>query len=160
MKQDRFLLGILIGIAVLVLAALLIFFLRPNTLTYGPEDTPEGVTRNFIVAIYNKDYEKAYAYLAEDEYKPSLEKFTEPFLLNYISPADSGIEILDANISGPKASVQVSIINNTSDPFASPYRNSDQVSLLQQSGQWKIRQLPYPFWYYDWYEKPYEEPKP
>ena len=160
MKQDRFLLGILIGIAVLILASLVVFFLRPNNLTYGPEDTPEGVTRNFIVAIHNKDYEKAYTYLAEDDYKPSLEKFTEPFLLNYISPADSGIEILGANSSGQKASVQVSILYSNRDPFASSYRNSGQVSLLQQSGQWKIRQLPYPFWYYDWYEKPYEEPKP
>jgi hypothetical protein len=160
MKQDRFLLGILIGIAILVLLALLVFFLRPDGLEYGPDDTPEGVTRNFIVAVQLQDYQKAYGYLAEDDDKPSLDQFIEPFQLNYINPADSGVEIIDANISGNRASVQVSIIYNARDPFAGSYRNSDQVALVLQSGQWKIRQMPYPFWYYDWYQEPYDPFKP
>lgn len=160
MKQDRFLLGILIGIAILVLLALLVFFLRPDGLEYGPDDTPEGVTRNFIVAVQLQDYQKAYGYLAEDDDKPSLDQFIEPFQLNYINPADSGVEIIDANISGNRASVQVSIIYNARDPFAGSYRNSDQAALVLQSGQWKIRQMPYPFWYYDWYQEPYDPFKP
>ena len=160
MKQDRFLLGILIGIAVLVLLALVVFFLRPDGLQYGPDDTPEGVVHNFVVAIHLQDYQKAYDYLAEDDNKPTIEQFSQPFQLNFIAPAEAGIEILDASTSGQSASVQVSIIYNARDPFAGSYRSSDQVMLVLQSGQWKIKQMPYPFWYYDWYQEPYEEFKP
>jgi len=161
MKQDRFLLGILIGIAILVLLALLVFFLRPDGLQYSADDTtPEGVVRNFIVAIHLQDYQKAYDYLAEDDYKPTFDQFSQPFQLKYITPADSGIEIVGASISGERATAQVSVIYNARDPFAGSYRSSDQAVLILQSGQWKIRQMPYPFWYYGWYQEPYEEFRP
>lgn len=160
MKQDRFLLGILIGIAVLVLLALVVFFLRPDGLQYGPDDTPEGVVRNFVVAIHLQDYQKAYDYLAEGENKPTFDQFSDPFQLKYITPAEAGIEILDASTSAQSASVQASIIYNARDPFAGSYRSSDQAMLVLQSGQWKIKQMPYPFWYYDWYQEPYEQFRP
>jgi hypothetical protein len=160
MKKDRFLLGILIGIAVLVVLALVVFFIRPSGLQYGPDDTPEGVVRNFVVAIHLQDYQKAYDYLAEDDNKPTLEQFSQPFQLQFIIPAEAGIEILDASTSGQSASVQASIIYNARDPFAGSYRSSDQAMLVLQSGQWKIKQMPYPFWYYEWYQEPYEEFKP
>jgi len=38
MKQDRFLTGILIGIGVLIVIALFVFFTRKDTQTYIPED--------------------------------------------------------------------------------------------------------------------------
>ncbi len=65
MKQDRFLLGILIGIGVLIIAALVVFFIRKDSQTYVPDDVPEGVVHNYVVAVLNKDYEKAYGYLAD-----------------------------------------------------------------------------------------------
>jgi hypothetical protein len=65
MKQDRFLTGIIIGIAVLVVLALAVFFTRSDTQTYVSEDAPEGVVHNYVVAVLNKDYEKAYGYLAD-----------------------------------------------------------------------------------------------
>ncbi len=77
MKQDRFLTGILIGIGVLVLSALLVFFMRKDTQTYISEDQPEGVVHNYILAILNKDYEKAYGYLADLDNKPSFEEFRD-----------------------------------------------------------------------------------
>lgn len=160
MKQDRFLLGILIGIAVLVLLSLVVFFARPSGLEYGEESTPEGVVRNFIVAIHKEDYEKAYAYLAEDEHKPTFEAFSQPLMLAYIDPASNGVEVLTSQTSADRATVKMSIYYNSSDPFSGGYSNTDQASLLRQDGQWKIRQMPYPFWYYDWYEEPYEQPKP
>jgi hypothetical protein len=162
MKQDRFLLGILVGIAVLVLLALLVFFLRPDGLQYGADDTPEGVVRNFIVAIHLQDYQKAYDYLAEDDYKPTFDQFSQPFQLKYINPTNAGIEIVGASISAEqgRATVQVSVIYNARDPFAGSYRSSDQALLILQSGQWKVQQMPHPFWFYDWYLEPYKEVRP
>lgn len=160
MKQDRFLLGILIGIATLVAAAILVFLLRPDTLEYGAEDTPEGVVRNYVIAIHRADYERAYTYLADAEYKPTIDTFSEPFMLNFVDPASSGVEVLDAKISTQSASVELSILYNNNDPFSGGYRNTDFASLVLQDGQWKLKLMPYPFWYYDWYQEPYEPDKP
>lgn len=156
MKQDRFLTGILIGIAALVVLALALFFIRQEKRDYLPDDTPEGVTHNYILAVYNRDYEKAYSYLAEGEHKPTFEKFREAFAFNYINPQDVGAEVGTAEIYGDSATVQVFTYYNPSDPFSSGYRNTEAATLTLQNGQWKITQMPYSFWYYDWYQKPFE----
>jgi hypothetical protein len=160
MKQDRFLLGILLGIAALVVIALVTFFARPDGLQYGEDSTPEGVVRNYVVAIHLKDYEKAYTYLAEGEYKPTLDQFREPFLLKYVDPSSAGIEVLASKISGGKASVEVSILYSPNDPFSGGNRNSEYAALVSEANQWKITQMAYPFWYYDWYQELYKEPQP
>ena len=49
MKQDRFLTGILIGIGVLIIAALAVFFTRKDSQTYVADDTPEGVVHNYVL---------------------------------------------------------------------------------------------------------------
>ena len=55
MKQDRFLIGILIGIVILVVAALTVFFTRKDNLIYVTEETPEGVVQNYVVALHKRD---------------------------------------------------------------------------------------------------------
>ena len=72
MKQDKFLTGILIGVGMLVLLALVLFFTRQDKRDYLAEDAPEGVAHNYVLAVLNKDYEKAYGYLADLKYKPCL----------------------------------------------------------------------------------------
>ena len=51
MKQDRFLTGILIGIGLLVVVALAVFFTRKDSQTYIPDTTPDGVVHNYVVAL-------------------------------------------------------------------------------------------------------------
>jgi hypothetical protein len=51
MKQDRFLLGIVIGIAVIALAAVAVFLVRQPAMDYGSEDTPEGVLQNYALSL-------------------------------------------------------------------------------------------------------------
>ena len=158
MKQDRFLLGILIGIGVLVVVALALFFIRKdNTLTYGPEDTPEGVVHNYVVAIFQGNYEKAYGYLADKKDKPTLEQFREAFLRNYINPEDNAVDIGETQISGSEAFVTVYIQYGSNDPFSSGNRNEERATLLKQNGKWKIEDMPSEFWYWNWYQP---TPKP
>lgn len=153
MKQDRFLLGILIGIGLLVVLALALFFMRKdNAPTYLPEDTPEGVIHNYVVAIFQRDYERAYGYLAEKKDKPTLEQFRKAFLQNHVNPDNSSVDIGDVEIVGEEAFVTVYIQYGSSDPFSSGYRNEERAVLLKQDGQWKIEQMPYDFWSYDWYQ--------
>ncbi len=155
MKQDRFLTGILIGIGVLVVVALAVFFTRQDTRSYVAEDTPEGVVHNYVLAVLNRDYEKAYGYLADIEYKPTYEEFRRPFLNRYVNPESAAIDIGESEISGDNASVEVAQIYNSGDPFSSGYRDTQRAILIRQNGAWKISNLPaYNFWDYSWYSEP------
>ncbi len=158
MKQDRFLTGILIGISLLVVIALTVFFTRKDSQTYVAEDVPEGVIHNYMVAILNKDYEKAYGYLADLEHKPTLDAFRQSFLNGSVNPNNAAVDIGGSNVSGEEASVEVAMIYNPSDPFSSGYRDSQRAILVKQNGAWKISSMPtYYFWDYSWYSQP---PKP
>ena len=154
MKQDRFLTGILIGIGVLVVAALAVIFTRSDTQTYVSEDTPEGVTHNYVVAILNKDYEKAYGYLADLENKPTYDEFQNSFLTGMLNPGNSALDVGEADITGDNATVEVAMVYNPSDPFSTGYRDVQNAILVRQDGEWKISSMPaYYLWDYNWYQE-------
>jgi len=152
MKQDRFLLGILVGIGVLVIVALGLFFTRQDTQEYVSDDTPEGVVHNYSLAVYREDYEKAYGYLGDAKNKPTFSEFQTPFFNHYVDPRNVGLEIGESKIAGEEAFVTLYLIYNTSDPFSSSYRGTETAHLERQNGEWKLLQMPYSFWSYDWYQ--------
>ena len=155
MKQDRFLTGILVGIAVLVVIALAVFFIRKDTQSYVPEDTPEGVVHNYVLAVLNDDYQKAYGYLADLENKPTYEQFRNAFIQGMVNPNNSAVDIGNSEVNGDTASVEVALIYNPSDPFSTGYRDVQRALLVQQGGTWKISSMPcYYFWDCSWYQEP------
>jgi hypothetical protein len=152
MKQDRFLTGILIGIAVLVVIALAVFFSRRGTQTYISEETPEGVVHNYVLAVLNKDYEKAYSYLAELANKPTYEQFRDAFLKGMVNPNNAAVEVGKSEINDDTASVEVVMIYSQSDPFSTGYRDVQRAILVKQNGTWKLSSMPYYyFWDGNWY---------
>ena len=154
MRQDRFLVGILVGIAVLVVLALAVFFLRRGSLAYGPDDTPDGVVRNYIVALQKQDYARAYSYMADIDQKPTLAAFTQPLAGPQAQEiASTSLEITAVNVdaSGNSATIQVNMVRGTTGLFTNNNGIEFQVvDLVRQNGAWKIRSLPYPFWSYNW----------
>ncbi|PWH18418.1 MAG: hypothetical protein DDG60_00565 [Anaerolineae bacterium] len=152
MKQDRFLTGILLGIIVLVLFSLAVFFLRRNQQNYVDDSTPQGVVQNYIIALQKRDYEKAYTYLADLENKPTFEQFRQAFFSGGISPSNVGVEILRTETDQDLARVELNIIFSSGVPFESGGRYIENAQLIRQSGVWKIKQMPYQFWYYGWYQ--------
>ncbi len=155
MKQDRFLTGILVGIAVLVVVALAVFFIRRDTQSYVSEDMPEGVVHNYVLAVLNDDYEKAYGYLADLDHKPAYEDFRDAFLTGIVNPDNSAVDIGQSEISSETASVEVALIYNPSDPFSTGYRDVQRALLVKQGGAWKLSSMPtYYFWDYNWYQDP------
>jgi len=119
---------------------------------YISENSPEGVVHNYVLAILNKDYEKAYGYLAELEYKPTYEEFRRPFLNGYVNPDTTAVDVGISEISGDEASVEISQIYNQGDPFSSGYRDTQRAILVKQNGAWKLSNMPaYNFWDYSWY---------
>jgi hypothetical protein len=154
MRQDRFLTGILVGIAALVVVALVVFFLRQNSQSYISEDAPEGVVHNYVLAVLNGDYEKAYGYLANLEDKPTYEEFKDAFVTGVVNPNNSAIDIGNSEINDDTASVDVALIYNPSDPFSTGYRDVQRALLVREGNAWKLSSMPtYYFWDYNWYQE-------
>ncbi len=150
MKQDRFLLGILVFIGLIVVAAVALFFVRGAGQEYRPEDSPEAIVHNYALALTRGDYEKAYSYLAEAEGKPSLADFRSNF-----TPFDpfrnTGLRVGSSEILEGEAFVDVSIVYGSSGPFDSGSSYSQSARVLEQEGRWMVRRMPYPFWNDSWY---------
>ena len=161
MKQDRFLLGILVFIALLVVAALVLFFVRPSTPAYLPEDTPKGVVNNFIQAIQEDDLERAYSYMAEIEFKPTESAFSQALLTNLLYSEEYAIQIEQVQvIDDDEVWVMVSVHYLAAGPFETGWSNQDHAALIKQEGKWKLTYMPYPYWSFDWYQQTYELQKP
>jgi hypothetical protein len=155
MKQDRFLMGILGGIALLVVAALAVFFLRQDRQAYLSDATPEGVVHNYILAILRKDYQKAYGYLADQENKPTYDEFRTSFMIGMTNPENAAADVGRSEIQGDTASVEIDMIYTPGDPFSEGYRDAQHALLVNQDGQWKLTSMPtYYFWDYNWYQIP------
>jgi hypothetical protein len=154
MKQDRFLTGILVGIAILVVVALAVFFIRKDSQAYIAEDAPEGVVHNYVLAVLNGDYQKAYAYLADLENKPTYEQFRDAFIKGTVNPNNSAVDIGESEVNNDTASVEVAMIYNPSDPFSTGYRDVQRAILVKQGGAWKLSSMPsYYYWDYSWYQE-------
>ena len=153
MRQDRFLTAILIGIAVLIVAALAVFFTRQDKGSYAGENTPDGVVHNYVLAVMNKDYERAYSYLADLTYKPTFDEFRQAFAVGRLNPAGNGIQIGKSSVTGNDATVEVDMVSQPGDPFSSGYNNVGMAQLVRQGGAWKISSMPtYNLWDYSWYQ--------
>ena len=155
MKRDRFLISILIGIFILVAAALTLFFIHKSKQGYVSEDSPAGVFHNYILAIDQEDYERAYRYLADLPHKPTYEMFLERFPLGWpYMDYGQGVEIGKTTIYDEQATVELNIIYDSGDPFDNGYQSNDKAHLIRQSGVWKIKDMTWGYWRWDWYHKP------
>jgi hypothetical protein len=154
MKQDKFLTGILIGIGVLIVLALGLFFTRKDgQREYIADTTPDGVAHNYVLAVLNKDYQKAYGYLADLEHKPTYEEFRQSFFNGMVNPGDVGVDVGSVEVNNDEAVVNLSVYYSNSDPFSSRYANEDRALLVKQSGVWKLSSMPSNFWDYGWYQQ-------
>jgi len=77
-STDKFLLGIVIGIVLLVIVSFVVTLTRPEP-TYRAEDLPENVAHNYLLALQKKEYQRAYGYLSQElkNYPRSAERFAE-----------------------------------------------------------------------------------
>lgn len=151
MKQDKFLLGIIAGIVLLVTIALLVFFTRQSVeYQYQPEDSPKAVVFNYILALQKGDNQKAYDYLGELSFKPSRPDFDKYIAMNKTMAEDMAFEISSEIITNQTAIVNVKIVNYNGGIFTSSYGMQEIAELVLVDGRWKILQMPYVYWSYDW----------
>ena len=63
--SNKFLFGIVVGILLLVIVAFSVIMLRPET-AYLDDSTPDGAAHNYLLALHNGDFERAYQALPSD----------------------------------------------------------------------------------------------
>jgi hypothetical protein len=141
---DKVLIGIVAGIILLVIVALVVTLTRPEP-TYQAEDTPEGVAHNYLLALQIEEYERAYGYLSPTlaGYPASAERFVEHihdnawrFRLN----TDATLSVESSKITGDNATVYVQESRfwggDLFDSGQSTY--TFDMKLRLEEGQWKI----------------------
>jgi hypothetical protein len=113
------------------------------------------VVYNYVLAVFNRDYEKAYTYLADIKNKPTYEEFRKSFFNGNINPGQAGVDVGTVEVNGDEAIVNLSLVYAPSDPFSGRSENTDRALLVKQNGKWKISAMPsYSFWDYNWYTEP------
>ena len=158
MRQDRFLQGILIFILVLVLAALVSYFGFQREQTYLPETTPENISRNYVLALQRKDYQKAYGYLQQTEETPSFPAFQESLIRMRPSLAETGVQIVDVSQRDDRAFLDIVLIHGGNGPFGRTWREEAAGLLVREGQEWKISRFPPPYWGWDWKTPPRPAP--
>jgi len=153
MKQDRFLMIILGGIGLLVIFAVVLFFIRQEPQDYGSEQNPEGVVRNYLLAIQKGDYQRAYLYLHEGEDKPDFALYQQSYLQSEGDIARAAVQLGEVEIVGNQARIDMIIIHTSNDPFSRTWDQAATALLTLQNGEWRIVNMPYPYWGWDWYIK-------
>ena len=152
MRGDRFLLAILIAIGALVVVAVGLFYTRGGTGDYGIEDSPEGVLRNYVLALEKGDYQRAYGYLFDAPEKPDFNQFRDVFLNGELNTSHAAVQIGETRESGDDVILAVVILHGSSGPFGDTHRESTNALMVQnEAAEWKIANLSYPFWGWDWY---------
>jgi hypothetical protein len=108
------------------------------------------------------DFERAYGYLAERDGKPSYDYFRKAFLNRELDTSNAAVQIgSPRSIDNTEAVVNVTLVYSSSDPFSNSWSDIQNASLIKQVGYWKLTNMPYPYWGWDWYTPtPLDTPMP
>jgi hypothetical protein len=136
-RRDRVLIVIVSVIAVLILTALAVVFLRGDPKTLD-ESTPAGVVQRYSTAVIEGDTATARSYLT-DTAESRCSRY-------YRTVEASRIVLVSTSERADSATVRVSIVNSYSGgPFGpSESEREEEFQLLKVGGKWMVDQAPYP----------------
>ncbi len=150
-SSDKFLIAIVGGIVLLVVIALVIVLTKPEP-TYLPEDTPEGIAHNYLLALQKEEYERAYSYLSPNlkNYPRTLTAFTREIDDNpwrFRTNTDATLAVRGTEITGDFATAAIYETRfyggDLFDSGQSSY--AFEIELEKIDGEWKIVEAPYYF---------------
>ncbi len=146
-QTDRFLIAIVAGAFALVVSAFLLARSLPEPV-YQSEGTPEGVAQNYLLALRQRDFERAYGYLSSElpGYPDTAEAFGE-LVLDYpwefgIDERDGGqLQVIETDVSEERASVRVRETRFRSDGLFDSGQSTHifRIKLQRKDGSWSIR---------------------
>jgi hypothetical protein len=145
-STDRFLIGIVVGIIILVAVAFGVALSKPEP-AYQSDATPGGVVINYLTALRQEDYERAYAYLSPDilGYPKTLAAFRQVIRNYSYNPGlqnTASLEVISEKMEGSFGRVTVRETQfNPGGLFDSgEYQHTISFTVTQTpgTGEWKI----------------------
>ena len=145
-ETDKFLIAIVAGVVLLVIAVFVIALLGPDQPAYQPDDNPEGVAHNYLLALQLEEYERAYGYLSPrlPGYPADAEAFERDVRNNRWSfgyyDDDVSLAVEGVDVKGERAKVLVLKTEfYRGGPFDSGQSSSTfEMVLRNEDGAWKI----------------------
>ena len=143
-STDKFLIGIVAGIGLLVVVAFLVVLTRPEP-EYQDGDSPEAIVHNYLLALRQGDYERALEYLSPNlkGYPEDAQAFADDVDDSYsfrLDDRDVTIETQSATIRGNTATVEVLETSFSGGGLFSSgnYDRRFDMKLRQENGAWKL----------------------
>jgi len=146
-QTDKFLIAIVAGALALVVSAFLLARSLPEPV-YQSEGTPEGVAHNYLLALRQRDFGRAYGYLSPQlpGHPDSAEAFAE-LVLDYpwefgIDEREGGqLQVIEMDISEERASVRVRETRFRSGGLFDSGQSTHtfRIKLQREDGSWHIR---------------------
>jgi len=146
-KTDKILIGIVGGIILLVVVAFVVALAKPKP-AYQAEDKPEGVAFNYLFALQQKDYERAYGYLSHNlkGYPKNVDAFVDDihnrsWSFRRLDDSSTSVEVSSVEMTGSRADVHILETHfYEGDLFNSGTSTSTFVITLRPdaNGNWKI----------------------
>ena len=143
-NPDKLLIAIVVGAVLLILVAVVVVLIKP-TPTYQSEDTPGGVAHNYLLALQNEDYDRAYTYLSSTlpGYPATVSQFTESiedYSWYFRLGTDTTLAVDTEEITGSKA---VILVRETRFQNRGLFESSTRISTFEMDlekveNQWKI----------------------
>ncbi len=138
--------GAAIGVLVIVTVALVIGTTRGNSVLL-PENTPEGTVQRFLLAIEQRDYAKAYSYLALDEKGQPVpyEDWVQSLPPSVSADSSWKATIDKSTVRDSDATIDVTIsVFRPRGPFNDPVSSNRVSFTLKKVGtSWRITSRPY-----------------
>lgn len=145
-NTDKFLIGIVLGIIVLVGVAFVVALQRPKP-TYQADDTPEGVAHNYLFALQQKDYERAYGYLSPtlEDYPATAHEFEDEldqyaWQIRDLDNNSVSLAVESTRLDGDRAEVEIKETHFYRGSLfdSNQYTNTFDMTLQHENGAWKV----------------------
>lgn len=141
---DRWLLGIVGGAVLLIIVALVVVFTRSEP-AYRTGNSPADVVFNYILAVKQGNYERAYQYLSPSlpGYPASVQTMRRQLAPAFAADTENDVSyaVVDPVIDGDRATITVreTIIYRGSGLLGGgQFTNSFTYELQQEAGEWRI----------------------
>ena len=154
-SSRRWLIILAIVISILVVATVsLVLLTKGSEVTLLPEDTPQGIVQRYLIAVQEKNYQKAYNYLSFDP-SQKIKAYDDGLRMVIGEPLISNQPTWKATLgkttqNGDNATVEVIIDTfRPGGPFEDPLRSQQIIFQLSKiDGEWLITSPTYIYWIY------------
>jgi hypothetical protein len=143
-NMDRPLIAIVIAIALLLVVAVVVVLSEPPA-EYMPEGEPEATAHNYLLALFQGEFDRAYGYLSPDlpGYPETLDEFIHEIRRNpYRFGLDRDVSFVVEEVyeSGSMTYVTIEETLFSSSDVLSPsyYSRSFEFVLVSEQGEWRI----------------------